>query len=130
MSVVHKHLLVRARVKEPIKSEDEMVSWLESLVKKIKMKTVHGPIASYITKEGNRGMTGFVMIETSHIACHIWDEIEPALIQLDVYSCAEYAEEVVIRAVKSMEVVEHEYMTVDRSSTLHAGHMFCEYSIE
>lgn len=30
------------------------------------------------------------MIETSHIAIHVWDEPIPAMMQLDVYSCAEF----------------------------------------
>ena len=30
------------------------------------------------------------MIETSHIAVHVWDEPVPAMMQLDVYSCAEF----------------------------------------
>ena len=30
------------------------------------------------------------MIETSHIAIHVWDEPVPAMMQLDVYSCAEF----------------------------------------
>ena len=37
---------------------------------------------------GNRGVTAFAIIETSHIAMHIWDEPNPALVQLDVYTCA------------------------------------------
>ena len=30
------------------------------------------------------------IIETSHIAMHIWDEPKPALMQFDVYSCGEF----------------------------------------
>ena len=33
---------------------------------------------------GNKGLTAFAIIETSHIAMHIWDE-PVALLQLDVY---------------------------------------------
>ena len=42
------------------------------------------------TRPGNRGITGVVVIETSHIAIHVWDEPVPAMMQLDVYSCAEF----------------------------------------
>ena len=27
--------------------------------------------------EGNRGITGIAVIETSHIAIHVWDEFNP-----------------------------------------------------
>jgi S-adenosylmethionine/arginine decarboxylase-like enzyme len=51
------------------------------------MKIIQGPFASYIDKPGNRGITAVVMIETSHIAFHIWDEEDPALLQFDLYTC-------------------------------------------
>ncbi len=38
----------------------------------------------------NRGITAISVIETSHIAMHVWDEPQPALMQLDIYSCAEF----------------------------------------
>ena len=88
---VHKHLIIRAEVNRPITSEKEIKRWLRNLVKKIDMKIIKGPYASYVSKEGNRGITGVVMIETSHIAIHIWDEERPALVQCDVYSCAEFS---------------------------------------
>ena len=86
----HKHLLIRAEVNDPIKDEKELKKWLKQLVKIIDMKIVKGPYASYVNKKGNKGVTGFVMIETSHIAIHIWDEPDPALVQFDVYSCADF----------------------------------------
>ena len=30
------------------------------------------------------------LIETSHIVIHIWDEPEPGILQLDIYSCKEF----------------------------------------
>ena len=49
-----------------------------------------GPIVAYSDKVGNRGLTGIVIIETSHIAFHSWDESLPAVIQLDIYSCKDF----------------------------------------
>ena len=80
----HKHLLVRAEVNKPIKEERILKKWLKDLVKKIDMKIIKGPYTAYVTKEGNRGITGIVAIETSHVAIHIWDEEMPALVQFDV----------------------------------------------
>ena len=87
----HKHLIIRAEVNRPLKGEKETKQWLRKLVKKIDMKIIKVPYASYVSKEGNRGITGVVMIETSHIAVHVWDETTPALVQCDVYSCAEFS---------------------------------------
>ncbi len=85
----HKHLLINARVNNPMASEDEAIAFLSTLVEKIDMKIIKGPFASYVDKEGNKGLTAIVMIETSHIGFHIWDEVDPGHIQFDLYTCGE-----------------------------------------
>ena len=114
----HKHLIIRAAVNEPITSEKELKKWLRDLVKIIKMKIIKGPYASYVSKEGNCGVTGIVMIETSHIAIHIWDETTPALVQCDVYSCAEFQQGEVVMHLGTMKPKKIEYMMVDRSKEI------------
>ena len=114
----HKHLIIRAAVNEPITSEKELKKWLRDLVKIIKMKIIKGPYASYVSKEGNCGVTGIVMIETSQIAIHIWDETTPALVQCDVYSCAEFQQGEVVMHLGIMKPKKIEYMMVDRSKEI------------
>ena len=114
----HKHLIIRAEVKYPITSEKEIKKWLRKLVKKIDMKIIKGPYASYVSKEGNRGITGVVMIETSHVAIHIWDETSPALVQCDVYSCAEFSVSEVLLELTMMEPEKIDYMVLDRAKTI------------
>ena len=114
----HKHLIIRATVYEPITSEKELKKWLRDLVKIIKMKIIKGPYASYVSKKGNCGVTGIVMIETSHISIHIWDETTPALVQCDVYSCAEFQQGEVIMHLGTMKPKKIEYMMVDRSKEI------------
>ena len=115
---VHKHLIIRAEVNHPIKSEKELKKWLRNLVNKIDMKIIKGPYSSYVTKEGNRGVTGVVMIETSHIAIHIWDETSPALIQCDVYSCAEFSINEVLAEFVNMEVTKIDHMLLNRAEEI------------
>ena len=115
---VHKHLIIRAEVKSPIVTEKGIRKWLRTLVNKIDMKIIKGPYASYVSKEGNRGITGVVMIETSHIAIHIWDEESPALVQCDVYSCAEFSIGEVMRHFVVMEPTKIEHMYLDRAKTI------------
>ena len=111
----HKHLLLPAEVTHPITTERECKSWLRNLVKVIDMKIVKGPYAGYVTKEGNQGITGVVIIETSHIAIHIWDENRPSLVQCDVYSCAEFSTPEVLAQFNMMEVVKMDYLLLDRA---------------
>ena len=115
---VHKHLIIRAEVNHPITSEKELRKWLRNLVKKIDMKIIKGPYAAYVSKEGNRGITGVVMIETSHISIHIWDEESPALVQCDVYSCAEFSSNEVLAEFVSMDVVKIDHILLDRKTSI------------
>jgi len=119
---VHKHLIIRAEVNHPITSEKELRKWLRNLVKKIDMKIIKGPYAAYVSKEGNRGLTGIVMIETSHISIHIWDEESPALVQCDVYSCAEFSSNEVLAEFVPMDVVTIDKIVLDRANTLTITH--------
>ena len=81
------------------------------------MKILQGPFASYVTKEGNRGVTGMAMIETSHIAIHVWDEYEPALVQCDVYSCANFSSSEVLALFSPMGVQKMNKIILDRAET-------------
>ena len=82
------------------------------------MNIIKGPYASYVTKEGNRGVTGVVMIETSHIAIHVWDETTPALVQCDVYSCAEFSSNEVLAEFIEMEVTKINHIMLDRADEI------------
>ena len=115
---IHKHLLVRAEVKRPITEEKEIKKWLKKLVNKIDMNIIKGPFAGYVCKEGNRGLTGTVMIETSHIAIHVWDEISPALVQCDVYSCAEFSSNEVLIEFAPMGITKIDHILLDRAEDI------------
>ena len=113
--LVHKHLLVRAEVKAPIVNKNKAIKFLRTLIKAINMKAMYGPTASYCKMKGNRGVTAFAIIETSHVAMHIWDEVDPALVQLDVYSCADMDPNEVIEIIKQeLDTVKIEYKFLDR----------------
>ncbi len=114
----HKHLIIRAEVNRPIISEKEIKKWLRNLVKKIDMNIIKGPYASYVSQEGNRGITAIVMIETSHIAIHVWDEQTPSLVQCDVYSCAEFSSNEVLIEFATMEPTKIEHILLDRAKDI------------
>ena len=113
--IYHKHLLVNAKVKDPINTEEQGIEFLRNLVNQIDMKIIKGPFASYVDKDGNKGLTAIVMIETSHIAFHIWDEIDPALIQFDLYTCGQLELDKVINLFKqTFYLIEMDYILFDR----------------
>ena len=116
MILVHKHLLIKAEVNEPIITEKKATVFLEKLISSIDMKTMFGPVARYCNLKGNRGVTAFAIIETSHVAMHIWDEPNPALVQLDVYTCAPMEPEQVLPFLDEMDPVKVDYKFLDRET--------------
>ena len=118
MALVHKHLIIRAEVDAAPKSEEWVKDWLVDIVEKLNMKVCAGPIAKYVDMAGNRGLTSVVIIETSHIAIHCWDEPNPNLIQFDVYSCGEFNPKVILEELEQFGVYKVEYKFLDREHGL------------
>lgn len=114
----HKHLIVRAELFNPPKCAEAIQDWMKTLVDKIGMKILMGPYAVYSDMVGNRGLTAVTIIETSHIAMHVWDEVDPALMQLDVYTCSTLDIEDVFDALKEFDPMMIEYKYIDREHDL------------
>ena len=87
-----------------------------------------GPYVAYSETPGNRGITGVAVIETSHIAMHVWDEPVPAMMQLDVYSCAEFNPYLIAdKLKKDFEVVRMDYKFLNRETGLKPIRLNKEY---
>ena len=114
----HKHLIIRAELNNPPKCAEAIQDWMKSLVDKIGMKILMGPYAIYSDMVGNRGLTAVTIIETSHIAMHVWDEVDPALMQLDVYTCSTLNIADVFAALGEFEPHHVEYKYIDREHDL------------
>ena len=103
--LVHKHLLIKAEVQNPPTDEEQTINWMKKLIDKINMNILAGPYSSKVSKKGNKGLSGVAIIDTSHISIHTWDEKQPALIQLDVYSCKEFKKSDVIDCLDEFKPV-------------------------
>jgi S-adenosylmethionine/arginine decarboxylase-like enzyme len=100
-----------------MKTEGQAMAFLEKLVESIDMKIIKGPFASYVDKPGNRGLTAIVMIETSHIAFHIWDEEDPGLMQFDLYTCGKLDLPKVLLALgEDFNIISMDYNLFDREN--------------
>ena len=116
---VHKHLIIRAEANKVPTDEEILIHWLKEFIDFIGMKILMGPYVKYCKMEGNRGITGIAVIETSHIAIHIWDEPVPALIQMDVYSCADFDPYKIANKIKEVfAVVKIDYKYLNRETGL------------
>jgi S-adenosylmethionine/arginine decarboxylase-like enzyme len=113
---LHNHVLINGYTLLPPTDEEKTKVWMQALVDSIGMKTIQGPFASYVTKEGNRGLTAIVMIETSHIAMHVWDEGDPAFMQFDLYTCSTLPVEKVVKNLEDhFGLFNHSVLVLERS---------------
>lgn len=113
---LHNQIILNGYVNKPFTSSSEAIDWLKELVDKIGMKIVQGPYSSYVDVPGNRGITAMVMIETSHIAFHIWDEESPALLQFDLYTCSTLNTGLVLNEIRNaMDLTNYEFMVLERA---------------
>lgn len=112
----HKHIIIRATVKNPPTDVEFIKQWIQKLVKNINMKPLGDTVAVYVDKEGNKGLTCVQCIETSHIAFHSWDEDAPAVVQLDVYTCSSLNKQTVFDALEDFEPIAINYLTLDRAN--------------
>jgi S-adenosylmethionine/arginine decarboxylase-like enzyme len=101
--LVHQHLIIRAEAIKPPVDEEQLTEWMKDFVDSINMK----------------GITAVAIIETSHIAMHVWDEPSPALMQFDVYSCAKFDVEKICNKIKQdFNIQKIEYKFLNRETGL------------
>ena len=110
----HKHIIIRAEVNKPPTDIRKIKKQIKKLIKSLGMKPLGRAVSVYVSKEGNKGLTCVQPIETSHIALHSWDECEPALLQLDVYTCSKLDKKTVFNWFEIFEPKDINYLTIDR----------------
>lgn len=114
----HKHLILNAVVKNPINDEVSCNNWLSELVKIVDMEILIPPHSKYCDIPGNEGVTGTVVITTSHMSIHIWPQLPNPYIRMDVYSCKDFSPEDVIKHVdNTMGIVDSDFILIDRNKT-------------
>lgn len=112
---LHKHLMVNGITNTPPTSKRDLKKWLGNLVHDIGMHKIGGPFVRYVKAPGNKGLTAVVMIETSHIALHIWEESDQPYFRFDLYTCGPLNHASVIKSVaKFMDSPKMEWAAYDR----------------
>lgn len=112
---LHKHLMVNGITNTPPTSKRDLKKWLRKLVHDVGMYRIGGPFVRYVKAPGNKGLTAVVMIETSHIALHIWEESDQPYFRFDLYTCGPLNHASVIKSVaKFMDSPKMEWAAYDR----------------
>ena len=117
--LVHKHIIIRSEVLNPPVDENKASEQVKTLIERIGMKLLMGPYAKYVTMPGNQGLTVAAIIETSHVVMHTWDECDPAIVQLDVYTCGPFDPRIVFDWIEENYNpirIDHKY--IDREHTI------------
>ena len=111
----HKHLMLHGHINNPPTDTQVVIDWLRGFIYFLDMKILQGPFSSYVDLVGNKGITAVAMIETSHIAFHIWDEESPSLIQFDVYTCGQLdVQKTLDELEKFFDFSSYQYRVYDR----------------
>ena len=101
---MHKHLVLTALVDNPPKLEIVIEDFLTELVRLVDMEIFMPAKAKYCDDKNNSGVTGVVVITTSHASIHIWDNVPgnpyPGMLQMDLYSCKDFVAEDVLKFVE------------------------------
>jgi S-adenosylmethionine/arginine decarboxylase-like enzyme len=112
----HKHIIVRAYVKQPPRQEKILSDWCHSVISSVGMKVIGGPLIVYSDMEGNKGHTAVAVLDFSHLSIHVWDEIDPALIEFDLFSCKDFDVNLVLAKLQEFEMLSYSTLTVDRNN--------------
>jgi len=81
-----------------IKDGEKLTQFIKDLVEAIKMKAVGEPVIKKFGRDGLFGYSVVQLIETSSITFHLIEETMTAY--LDVFSCKDFDQEIVIAMVK------------------------------
>jgi S-adenosylmethionine/arginine decarboxylase-like enzyme len=114
----HKHLIVRAEIESPPFETGPVEDWLRKLISDLGMNVLYGPFAMYCDLEHNEGMTAGCILSTSHCVLHTWDKCEPAILQLDLYTCSDLDPAMIHEAIEIFKPTKIEQKFLDREHGL------------
>lgn len=118
----HKHLIIKAKSKHPPRTPESMEYFIGYIISEMDMKVAKGlaknPQAYYCQLPGNEGITGMGILETSHIAIHVWDAPVQNLseIQIDIYTCSELDVDDIYRLLRPIEITTVHHLVIDREN--------------
>ena len=117
----HNHLILRGTIRNVPTNLDaiSIKVWMERFIRSNGMKLQCDPVVSYVHDKENRGMTACCLLKTSHMAFHIWDEQDPALMQFDFYTCGILDVDNAVRLLNiKFHFYNYEYITLNREKEI------------
>ena len=116
------HLIVdgKARNDKLLRNKDKLFEWLVDITDALGMQILQGPICVESIWPGEYdGITGVVIISSSHIAVHTWPEAGQYTVNVDVFSCHSFPwENILARIVKDWIMDDHNVKLLTRAPLL------------
>jgi S-adenosylmethionine/arginine decarboxylase-like enzyme len=115
MAIHHNHLLLRMEIENsPIQKDiPKIKKLLKQIILDLNMNMLGSPHIYYLdTPKSNKGITGTVSIETSHLSFHIWESPKDTLVnkhskgllQFDIYTCGELTKSHINNVLKHLDI--------------------------
>lgn len=115
MALDHVHIVLRAdNLARPPRTAEAVEAWLNRLVRAVRMQVLAPARAVRCEEEGNQGVTGTVLLTTSHASLHCWDQVPEPYLQLDVYSCRSFGSGEILRMVQDFGPAHVSWTVLDR----------------
>ena len=111
----HQLMIGTAYINNPPTTVEQANGWLKSLIKKIGMEVLMGPFTVDCVTEGNEGITGIVVMSTSHASFHCWHLVERPFLTFDVYSCRSLDPQIVLDHFAEFEPNKIDWVMMDRN---------------
>ncbi len=108
-------MIIDAKISLPPSTVEAINDWLERLAHALAMKVLSGPHSCICTEVGNEGVTGFVVLSTSHCSIHVWNKAEVPFARIDVYSCIPFEVAKVVKLINEFRPSSYEYIVIDRN---------------
>ena len=117
MFMEHKHLLVNATFnKTPFINEDFTENWINDIINLIDMVVLFPPKAVRCDEKNIEGISSFSLITTSHFYFHSWEKTNPNFIQLDIYSCKNFEQSVILKELEKFNPLSLGCKFLDRAT--------------
>jgi S-adenosylmethionine/arginine decarboxylase-like enzyme len=85
--MAHVHFMLRAEIRRPLVSCARASRFLHEAIAACGMNIINGPHAVLGEIPGNEGVSATAILDFSHAALHEWPYRDPAVLQLDIYTC-------------------------------------------
>lgn len=117
---VHLHLIVKGTsLRKPMTDALSVEIWLEDLVAAVGMHILVPAKARRCYDPGNEGVTGTVVLTTSHASIHIWEKPDGgSYFHFDLFSCAPFEWHQVLPLLLAFKPSALKGVLIDRDSLI------------